>query len=113
MPGDLFKILGYIGAAVGSLTAIGGGLKWLWSVFNTVSDTNKTITTLATNHFPHLQDSVDKHSAALQEIKSDIRVMDTRLENQEKSLDDTRQSMKVLGEAFVKHIDSNREVREV
>ena len=61
-----------VGAAASFVTFAGLAYRYLiHPVIRGVSTINKTITEFATNHLPHLQSTLDKHSQALEEIKSD------------------------------------------
>lgn len=102
---ELIKLI-FWGKVAGGATAIGsivwGFIKWLGQI----SETNRNVTLLASNHIPHLQDALDAHGAALHGIKSDVRDLGTTIEGVSQRLDDTRAGVHTLGEAFLNHLEN-------
>jgi Mg2+ and Co2+ transporter CorA len=101
----LTDVLKAVGGA-GGLSVIGYVVKVMWKFLKSSSNTNKVVNELAENHLPHLQKSLNEHSTILTSIQSDVRNVNTRLDNQEKNLDQTRDAVKSLGVAFVQHLNS-------
>ena|ERR1017187_5682093 len=97
------KVLGAIGAGVGTLT---GTYKYLRSAHNQRKSMNETVALLATSHLPHIQQSLDSHGEMLTKLSSTVELNSTRLE-------DTKKSVHLLGEAFVRHLENSAKTREV
>lgn len=91
-----------IGKICGAITALGGFMYSGFRGLQTVSTINK----LATNHIPHIQQALDEHGTTMQEIKSDVRDVGTRVDGQAERLEDTKKAVHVLGESFLKHLEN-------
>ena len=98
---DLFKV---IGVGVSGVALLAGGLKWLTMIFKRLSEINSSVTLLKTNHLPHIQASLDSHTATLNTLKSDFRDMDTKITGYSQRLDDTKDSVDALNGAFIQHL---------
>jgi hypothetical protein len=103
---ELIAISKAIGAVATVSGILYGGVKWLVSIFKSVQETNNKIDLLTTNHIPHLQASLDEHTQTMQEIKSDVRDIGTRVEGHAERLEDTKKAVHTLGEAFLQHLQN-------
>lgn len=97
------KVIGATGSAA---TFIYGGIRWLRATFNVVKSTNANVALLMENHLPHIQSSLDSHGDALGVLSSDIRDVGTKVDGIESRLEDTKTGVKVLGESFLRHLES-------
>jgi len=93
-----------VGASLVS-TAVIGLLKWMTAMFRKLSDTNKTITLLTTNHLPHIQAALETHTETLSAMRSDIRDIDTKMTVYGQRLDGTNTAVEAINEAFVRHLE--------
>jgi hypothetical protein len=103
---DIVKIVSVLTGALG-VTA--GFVKWLSSIFQRVSETSRNVILVTTNHLPHIQVALDKHSVLLTSVVSDVRDMDTKLSAQGRRIDDTKSAVDSLNGAFLNHLNSSRE----
>ena len=94
-----------VASVVSSSAILIGGIKWLVSIFNSVSEANKKLELFSTNHFPHLSATLDAHTEALQGIKLDVGILGTRMENHETRLNDTREGLKAVHTTLIKHLE--------
>lgn len=102
------KIIGTVGAAIGSIYSIFKYLKTSYSQRKTIRD---TVTLLANNHLPHIQASLDSHGEVLKSLTADIRVVSEKVDGVETRLEDTKTGMRVLSESFLRHLENtSREV---
>ena len=108
---DVIKAVG-MGASIVSILGFAfGGLKWVFAVFKKLTDISSTVQLLTTNHFPHLTATLDAHTEALQGIKTDVRVLGTRMENHETRLNDTREGLKAVHNTLIKHLEDSTKKR--
>lgn len=104
---ELIKHLEFWGKVIGPISTTSGILYGLFRWVRTTSDTNKNVSLLMTNHFPHMQDCLDAHGTALQGIKSDFRELNTKVDSVGTRLDDTKKGVQVLGESFLRHLENS------
>ena len=92
-----FIFWGELAGAVGAIGGLGYGvIRWLTVAYKKISAISENVVSISTNHLPHIQDAIDAHTAALQDIKLDglsIR------------MDDNRAAIHTLGESFLRHIE--------
>lgn len=67
----------------------------------------RTILTLATNHFPHMEETLKGHTEALVAMQSDFRALDTKVSGYSQRLDDTKQAVDNLHDAFIQHLENS------
>jgi hypothetical protein len=102
---ELLTKLIFYSKVVGSVSTIGG---LIWAAFNwlkRVSETNRNVNLLITNHFPHVEKTLEDQNVVLQEIKSDVRASDLKIASVSQRLDDTRAGVHTLGESFLRHLE--------
>lgn len=97
------KVIGATSSAVASLYGV---YKYLKAAYKQRKNINDTVTLLATNHLPHIQNSLDSHSKALGVLSSDVRNVATKVDGMESRLEDTKTGVKVLGESFLRHLEN-------
>ncbi len=95
-----------VGASSSAGGAVYGIYSWIKSSYNQVKKVNDNVVLLMTNHFPHLQASLDSHSASLQSIKSDVKTLDSKFLGLENSQEVSRAAVNSFGESLVRHIES-------
>jgi hypothetical protein len=103
---DVVKVVGVLTGALG-VTA--GFVRWLSSIFKRVAETNRNVILVTTNHLPHIQAALDRHTKSLAAVVSDIRDVDTKMSGYSKRLDDTKSAVDSLSGAFLNHLNSSRE----
>jgi hypothetical protein len=113
---DVFQRLFFWGKVAGALGAFGGILwpviRFLRKWFKKVCETHDTISLLATNHIPHIQESLKEHGEALSGIRSDVRQLGTVVEGVNTRLEDTKTGLHSLGIEFVRHLAHTSEEPE-
>lgn len=72
-----------------------------------IRETNKNVTLLMENHVPHIYEALKEHDKTLTSIQSDVRAMDTKLDAQIERLNDTKSAIHVLGDSFIRHLESS------
>lgn len=121
---DIIKICKYVGYITPAVGAVGAAGKYVHSKITArrravdesqklVSETNKNVLLLMENHLPHIQEALDKHDQTLVSMQSDFRDMGTKLDGVQARLDDSKESIHRLGEAFVRHLENSaKEAKE-
>ncbi len=97
------KIISSVGAAIG---VIYGSLRYLHSAYQQRKKLNDTVILLATNHLPHIQQSLEDHGKAMVELKSDMNAVSVRLSGVSDRLEDTAKGVHTLNEALLRHLDA-------
>lgn len=92
-----------IGASVSTLAGlIYGGFNWL----RQISETNKNVNLLMTNHLPHIGATLQGQDASLLELKSDIRDIDTKVGGVSQRVEGMTTSFQSLEGAFIQHLEN-------
>jgi hypothetical protein len=97
------KVFSEIGTAV---TVMYGAICWLRAMYRQSQKTNANVELLMTNHFPHMQTSLDAHGVALSNLSSDVRNVGTKVDGMEQRVEDTKKSVHALGQSFVTHLEN-------
>ena len=97
------KIVSSVGAAIG---VIYGSLRYLHSAYQQRKKLNDTVILLATNHLPHIQQSLEEHGKVMVELKSDMNTVSVRLSGVSDRLEDTAKGVHTLNEALLRHLDA-------
>lgn len=121
---DIIKICKYVGYITPAVGAVGAAGKYIHTKITArrraadesqklVADTNKNVLLLMENHLPHIQKAIETHDATLVSMQSDFRNMDTKLDGVQTRLDDSKETIHRLGEAFVRHLENSaKEAKE-
>lgn len=115
---DIIKICKYVGYITPAVGAVGAAGKYVHTKVTArrraaedsqrlVSETNKNVLLLMENHLPHIQEAIENHDKTLNSMQSDFRNMDTKLDGVQTRLDDSKESLHRLGEAFVRHLENS------
>jgi hypothetical protein len=101
-------LVGKNAAAVTTIGGIGWGAMWtITSFFHKMTDIGDNILLLKTNHLPHIQAALDAHGTALNKINSDNKIAETTVNAIAVRLNDTKDSVDRLHDAFLDHIQSS------
>lgn len=91
----------------GAISTLGaviyGGFNWL----RQISETNKNVNLLMTNHLPHIGATLQGQDASLLELKSDIRDIDTKVSSVSQRVDGMTTSFQSLEGAFIQHLENS------
>ncbi len=97
------KVIGATGSAI---TVLYGVFGWLRKTYRQAQLTSDNVSLLMTNHFPHLQSTLNKQDEVLNVLSSDVRNVATKVEGMEQRLDDTKLGVHALGESFLRHLET-------
>lgn len=115
---DIIKICKYVGYITPAVGAVGAAGKYVHTKITArrraadesqklVSETNKNVLLLMENHLPHIQEAIENHDKTLNSMQSDFRDMGTKLDGVQTRLDDSKETIHRLGEAFVRHLENS------
>ena len=96
------KVIGAVGTVAGVLA---GGFSWLRRTYNQAQKTSDNVTLLMTNHFPHLQESINKQDIILDNLSSDMRNVTTKVSGIEHRQEDLKLSVHSLSDSFLRHLE--------
>ena len=94
------------GKIAGAFTAFSGIVYGIAIWFSRISETNRNVALLTSNHLPHLQEALDSHGDSLRSIKSDFKVLDTKVEGMSDRINDTKVAVHTLGQSFLTHLEN-------
>ena len=75
-------------------------------VFNRVKLINETVTTLANNHLPHIQASLDNQDAVLGTLKTDVEKANRKIGEFGDGLHETKETVAMLNSALIAHLEN-------
>ncbi len=97
------KIIAATGSALGTLYGL---FSWLRKTYQQAQKTSNNVELLMTNHFPHVQASLDAHGVALSTLSSEVRDVGTKVDGMEQRQEDLRKGVHTLGESFLRHLEN-------
>lgn len=96
----------------GALSTLGGliygGFNWL----RQISETNKNVGLLMTNHLPHISATLQGQDKSLADLKSDVRNIDTKVAGISQRVGDMAEDFHSLENSFIQHLE-NAEKKEI
>ena len=112
---ELLKQVVFWGKISGAVSGIGTvvygilkyPVKWIRQNVHQNRETNQNVTLLVTNHIPHLNEAIITQGTALTELKSVVRDNNTKLDGLGQRLDDTKEGVHTLGQAFLQHLENS------
>lgn len=102
---EYLKHLIFWSEVAGAVTTFGGIALGVINWFRKISETNKNIKAVMSNHLPHLSAHLDAQSLALQGIKSDVRDLDTKVAGVSQRVGDIAEDFHSLESAFITHLE--------
>lgn len=101
----LSKVAGYLVTASGLVYAgfkgFYGAVGFVHDTRNSFLETRDTVKLLATNHLPHIQESLNNQDVAIAGLRSNMRNLDTSLADHVKRFEDTKKSVDKINDALI------------
>lgn len=94
------------GEVAGAVVSFVGFVTLIYKWFKAVTETNRNVNLVMTNHLPHLATSLESHGAALEGIRRDVVALDTNVKGLDQRIDDTKKAVTTLGAMFVTHLEN-------
>lgn len=104
----IIKIAGAVSTVSGSCY---GFFHWVLRPVKKIMETNDTVSLLAANHIPHIEQAIEAHTTALQGLKSDMRSADVKVDGLCNRVDDLKGAVHTLGESFIQHLENASQER--
>jgi hypothetical protein len=78
-----------------------GLVKGFFSIYYTVRETKNTVHLIATNHLPHVQESLNRQDTAITEIKGSVQQVENRLADHVTRFEDTKKFVDKINESLI------------
>lgn len=105
---DFIHGLKLAGSLTGLAALVGAVIKGFFSAMGafhdtraTFRETRDTVHLLATNHLPHIQESLNKQDIAIEGLRSNVRNLDTSLADHITRFEDTKKSVDKINEVLI------------
>lgn len=101
---DLLSVSKMVVPIVASLTFLWGvvkGIRYAGSLHDTVKSTDSTVKLLATNHLPHIQESLNRQDTAIEVIRGDVKQVAGGLADHVKRFEDTKKIVDTFNQGLI------------
>lgn len=105
---DFVKHYIFWSSILGATVTFGSAAWGIFNWFKKISETNKNIKLVMSNHLPHIGECLQAQTIALQGLKSDIRDLDTKVAGVSQRVGDISEDFHSLEAAFITHLEGTK-----